>query len=205
MELLSTKDFADRIEISSTMVNKYIDKGKIGEDAIHVNKKNGRKQIDFIVGLQYYAIYNDISNLQYIIDNPDVLTQLDIPGQPKPPEDKGTKPVKEKKEKKVSSEQLQILESERREKSAKAQLAELNLNKALGLLVNFDEVKKVLHSFGAEIRLALEAIPDREIDNIFSANDRGEAHLILTLAIKNALTALTKIEDKVVVKPSSKK
>jgi hypothetical protein len=205
MESISIKEFARRVEISDTMIHRYIDAGKIGPDAWELNEKNGRRMILFETAFQYWAIYNEVKNLEYVLENPECLNFLELPKE----EEKKNKEPKDKKPKKEkagpSSQQLELLESERREKSAKAQLAELNLNKALGLLVNFDEVKKVLHSFGAEIRLALEAIPDREIDNIFSANDRGEAHLILTLAIKNALTALTKIEEKVVIKPSAKK
>jgi hypothetical protein len=201
-ELISIREFGRRVELSDTMIKNYINAGKIGPDAIHKNKKNGRPELDFIVALQYWAIYNEIHELQYIIDNPDVLKLIEIDSKPAEATTQKEKPAKAKKEKKeISSEQLSILESDKRLSSAKAQLAEVNLEKALGNLVSINDVKKALYNFGAQIRIALEAIPDRSIDNIFAAKDRSEAHFILTNEIKRALLDLTDVDNKLYIKP----
>lgn len=198
MELISTSEFARRVELSNTMINKYIHAGKIGPDAIHENKKHpDKKLIDFLTALQYFAIYNDIADLKYIIDHPDILTKIETyvpPVVEKSPEKSTRKKNKEIRQ--VGEDQLSILESDRRHSAAKAQLAEINLEKALGNLVSIAEVKKALYNFGASIRLKLEAIPDRAIDNIFSAQDRSEAHFILTNEIKSALQELTNVDSK---------
>lgn len=73
----------------------------------------------------------------------------------------------------------------------KDRLAELELKQKTGELVRKEDVYKVLFAFGQQMRIALLAIPDRNIDEILAAKTRADAHNALTTAIHGVLTDLT--------------
>lgn len=76
---------------------------------------------------------------------------------------------------------------------SKAKLAELDFQRKKGALVNKDQVYKALFAAGQEVRATFQAIPDRHIDEIFSAKTRNEAHEILYGVISKALETLADI------------
>lgn len=90
---------------------------------------------------------------------------------------------------------LEILESERREKSAKARLAEINLLERQGKLVDKDKQNKTLFQFGIQMRDKIMSVPTRVIDQIRAADTRNEAELILTLELNKSLQSLSEFKE----------
>lgn len=74
----------------------------------------------------------------------------------------------------------------------KAQRELLKLKTESGELVNKDAVYKELFEFGKEVRMSLQAIPDRIIDQLITLN-RNEAHKLLTESINETLSKLSNI------------
>ena len=72
----------------------------------------------------------------------------------------------------------------------KAQLDLLKLKTESGQLVNKEEVYKEIYAYGKEIRMSLQAIPDRIIDQLLTM-DRNDAHKLLTESINESLIKLT--------------
>ena len=85
-------------------------------------------------------------------------------------------------------------EAKRIREIVEAQLASLELKEKKGDLVRKENVYKELFSFGQQLRVALLAIPDRNIDLILSASNRAEAHQLLTGEIHGVLEEITKTE-----------
>ena len=71
-----------------------------------------------------------------------------------------------------------------------AKALELKVKKAEGLVVDKQKVYSALFSFGKEMRVNMQAIPDRFIDQILAAGSRNEAHTVLFNAISDALESL---------------
>lgn len=86
---------------------------------------------------------------------------------------------------------LEILESERRNKSATARIKEIELLEKQGRLVDKAKQDKTLFQFGIQIRDKVMSIPQRVIDQIRAADTRNEAELILTIELNKALDLLS--------------
>ena len=86
--------------------------------------------------------------------------------------------------------------AQRYEAVFKAKLRELEYKERAGELVNKDEVYSQLYAVGQEIRSALQAVPDRVIDDVRAAGNRNEAHQILFDAISDALEHLSEINER---------
>lgn len=81
-------------------------------------------------------------------------------------------------------------EGKRVEMITKARMAQLELAKARGKLVERAKVDDEFFNLGAVIRTALQGIPDKYLDNILAAGTRQEAHSILYTAITDSLESL---------------
>ena len=81
-------------------------------------------------------------------------------------------------------------EAQRKQIIIKAQLDLLKLKTESGQLVNKEEVYKEIYAYGKEIRMSLQAIPDRIIDQLITM-DRNDAHKLLTESINESLIKLT--------------
>ena len=82
----------------------------------------------------------------------------------------------------------------------KAKILELQMKEKQGSLVDKQFVYKTLFEAGQEVRSALQAIPDRVIDNILAARSRNDAHKILFDAISDALEQLSDIQKRDITK-----
>lgn len=71
----------------------------------------------------------------------------------------------------------------------KARLGKLKAEKEKGSLVDKDQMYKEMFEFGKEIRLSIQAIPDRIIDQLITL-DRNAAHKMLSEEINKALEKL---------------
>jgi hypothetical protein len=76
----------------------------------------------------------------------------------------------------------------------KARLGKLKAEKEKGSLVDKDEMYREMFEFGKEIRIAVQAIPDRIIDQLITL-DRNAAHKMLSEEINKALEKLASDEQ----------
>ncbi len=120
--------------------------------------------------------------------------QLDLEPEPETKEKKTRylPPAPEPNE--MDTGKLEILESEKREKSAKARMAEMNLAERQGKLVDKAKQDKALFQLGIEIRDKIMAVPKRVVDLIRAADDRNEAELLLTIELGKTLNALSEFK-----------
>jgi len=63
--------------------------------------------------------------------------------------------------------------------------------KEQGVYVERDKVYSQLFEFGKHLRVALQSIPNRVVDNMLAARSRNEAFNILSEAINETLEQLT--------------
>lgn len=87
-------------------------------------------------------------------------------------------------------------EALRKDLIIKANLNALKLRMKEGEVVEKSKVYKELFSFGKQIRLRFQSIPDRIIDDVLAAPGRNEAHMILFNAISDVLEELTGTGEK---------
>ena len=88
-------------------------------------------------------------------------------------------------------ENITISEARRRNEIYKAEISRVTTLKTIGLYVEKEKVYHELFRFGVQIRNALQAIPDRHIDNILASDSRALAHQILLNAIHEVLGKLS--------------
>lgn len=84
------------------------------------------------------------------------------------------------------------VEADRKLTLIKAQRELLKLKTESGELVNKESVYKELYELGKEVRISLQSIPDRIIDNII-VMDRNEAHQLLLNSINDVLEKIDNI------------
>jgi hypothetical protein len=88
-----------------------------------------------------------------------------------------------------------VAEAERKKTIILAQRELLKLRAESGELVNREEQERAGFEFGKEIRITMQAIPDRIIDQLITL-DRSAAHRLLLDSINEALTKLSEMEIK---------
>jgi hypothetical protein len=59
MEIISIREFARRVDASDTTIRKYINRGKIGRDAIIKNEETGQPKLYYEKALEYWLQYNE--------------------------------------------------------------------------------------------------------------------------------------------------
>jgi hypothetical protein len=89
-----------------------------------------------------------------------------------------------------------MVEIKRMISEVELQLKALELRERKGQLVDKDKVYAALFNVGKEMRQNLEIIPDRIIDDLFSAPSRNEAHTMLAEAIAEALEKFAEISNR---------
>lgn len=83
-------------------------------------------------------------------------------------------------------------EADRIRKIFEAQVKGIELKRLNGELVNKDEVNKQLFALGQQLKSNIMGLPDKVIDNILATKTRGEAHLLLTNELHEALESVVK-------------
>jgi len=195
-ERVSQREYARRLNVSNTAVSKAVEEGKISKGWDKKTKKIIVEKADAEWGNLHRHVEPDVSEITARI-KPYDPEQIE---QPKPkaeikklkvdPDDTETQALIELNDFNLSS-KTPFAEALRVEKVARAKLAEIELNKAIGLLVVKDAVHKQLFAFGQEVRQALLVVPDRCIDSVIAAKNRSEAHNILSKELHEALEKLT--------------
>ena len=193
MEKLSIRQFADVIGVSDTAVRKAIKSGKI-YDSIDWSVPH-RPKIDPIKAAEEWGKNYDPTHGQHdeLISGVKVVAKTDAA---KPKREKPSaqfEVVREAPEAHPAQGGRSIAEIKRQTAEVKLRLAAVELKQKQGQLVDKDQVYRSLFAAGQEMRTALQAIPDRCIDNILSASNRTEAHTILYKEITDALERLSEI------------
>lgn len=179
-EKISKREFARRVGVSETAIRKAIKDGRIVKG---YDPEGKRKSIIYEVALEEYSANHD--PVRATIKKPKTR-------KPKP---EALQDIQADAEVAVAVEddgQLHIdFNKSRAEKMAyEAKIKKIEYNQKQGLLVERDAVYKALYSKGKEIRTALEAIPDRIVDDVLASQTRNEGHSLITKAINEVLTIL---------------
>jgi transcriptional regulator with XRE-family HTH domain len=213
MENISIREFARRVGTSDMTIRKYLKKGKIPESAIVLDENQKPSGLFFEEALEAWKKYNSYTPLVEQEEKPlpkiikaakqHAGTAVSLSERIVHAKERKAQQLKDAghpEQTEMDMEKMEVLEAERREKSAKAQLAEINLEERIGKLVNKAEVEKSLFTFGIEIRDNIMSIGDRVIDLIRAADDRQEALNILNIELNKALYALS--QPRQLTKPS---
>ncbi len=92
---------------------------------------------------------------------------------------------------------LDIADSKRLQEHYKAELAKIELEEKQKALVSAIQVKKDLYSFGVEVRVAMQGIPDACVDKVLlNAGDRRKAKREIADAVEFALNKLTEVVER---------
>ena len=159
-EVISKREFAKRVGVTDTAINKAIQKGFIE----HGVDSNGK--------LIYEVALGEWNNRPKSIQEAN-KNQLE-------------KEVKEN----GGDNFVSFNEAKRREALLKVQMLAIEIKERKGELVERVKVDNELFDLGAIIRTSLQGIPDKHIDNILACATRQEAHSILYKAITESLEAL---------------
>lgn len=89
-----------------------------------------------------------------------------------------------------------LQDSKRIEAHYKAEIARMNKEEREGSLVSKEAVKRELHSFGVEVRVAIQSIPDRVVDEVIGKTDRNEVIRIIAKEIDEQLNKLTEVVER---------
>lgn len=169
---LSIRAYAKRIGVSHASIQKAIKAGKISK-----GYDSETKTINPDIADQEYGFQTEIKKIGEKLKENISQQQLDAYS--------GVDVVEIQ-----ISHQDTAPEALRKQIIIKAQLDLLKLKTESGQLVNKEEVYKEIYAYGKEIRMSLQAIPDRIIDQLLTM-DRNDAHKLLTESINESLIKLT--------------
>lgn len=124
----------------------------------------------------------------------DTLVKKPIKSSDKPKENTKIK-KKDEGDPLVAKDDDSYAEALRKSTIIKANTDALKLREREGQLVEKQKVFKALFSFGKEIRLKFQSIPDRVIDELLASPGRNEAHIVLSNAISDVLDDITNVSE----------
>jgi hypothetical protein len=208
-EEISIREFGRRTGEVDTTIRRFKEKGIIPAEAFGIHPKNGRPTVYYELAYTHYAAFRGIDPTPPSFKEEPEPEPAPVIPEEKPKKKTAGQVIKEENERQAPTAKTpkpgagnadalntsaQYAQADLREKKAKAELAELNLEEKRGNLVPKAEVTKNLYEFGAVIKNQILSVPDRVIDSVYSAADRGEAHRILTFELTDALTRLSDID-----------
>jgi len=190
-EWIILEDYAKTLSVSPTAVKKAIESGRIPASAISYGNIGGRSGQN-----KRILINKKIADIAWIeTENPNqgrrteegreaiqrMRSQMETNGVSEPVTN-SYQSAQHHEEKTV----ITLAEAQRRERAAKATLAQLELLKAQGIIVQKDVVYKQLFEAGQQLRDAIMAVPDRIVSEIVAAK---ENHTLIRKIITEALAA----------------
>jgi len=173
--LLSIREYARRKGCSDTAVHKAIKAEKIVKGVDYTNPK--RPKINPDIADKEWSAFKDPDYRRRARNGKEIFEEEVKPSEPV---ETATNPRTD----------TSLAAAKRAQAVYKAKILELEMKQKQGSLVDRDQVYKALFAAGQEVRSALQAVPDRFIDNILAARSRNEAHSILSNAIADALEKL---------------
>lgn len=173
VQKLSMRKYAAILGVSHTAVAKAVKSG-------HIEKGFDKETKKIIVGIANSEWGNDvkeknnnkqISNIEETLLTETLLSEKDLP--------------------QVRTD-ISFTEARRRKEIYNAEIARITAYKEQSLYVEKEKVFMQLFEYGKQIRIALQSVPDRIIDNVLIAKNRYEGHQLITEAINEALEQLSK-------------
>lgn len=186
---VSLNEFAKRMGVKRDTVLKAMNAGKIHSEAIGGSKKTPRLFYE-IAARQWAENYSP----KYV-QKPELEKKLMLmrpaTGNEETAGDESNEPETDDDIIKISK-RAPLAEAKRVESIHRAKIAELDLRERKGELIEKRKADQEYYAAGQVVRVALQSIPDKIIDNILAAQTRMEAHGVLTAAIIEALESLAK-------------
>lgn len=166
-DFLNLTEYGKHRGVSDVMVGKAIREGKIVKGVVVIQ---GRKLVDWRIADEEWDKHKN-------------------PARPR--ETKGTRNKVDAEPPKVEA--GSYADIKRMKEALIAKKLDLEIKKREGKLVDKDAVYRALFTYGQEIRMNLEGMPDRVINKIISkANDPHAARLVLVNEIEHILLELSK-------------
>lgn len=166
-DLVSILKFASMRGVSDARVHAAIKEGKIKQGIVTVK---GRRWIDPEIASKEWDKHLD------------------------PTHKRVTRAAKKQKEEAdiESPDGITLAQVKIKQEIIRTQKMNLDYQKRKGTLVEKDAVYKALFDYAQEIRIELESIPDKVVDDMLAAADRHKARTILVEAIEDSLILLSK-------------
>lgn len=181
-ELVSRNQFAELVGCTGGRVSQAIKEGLISEENL---VRDGKR----VIGIRWEKAMDDWSENYDQGDNPtskvgDTMREWQDKkrGGPMKLDDVG--------------EIRALNESKRVEAHYKAEIARMDKEEREGELVRKEHVRKQLHSFGVEVRIAIQSVPDRVVDKVMGSTDRTEVIRTITEEINEQLNKLTEVVER---------
>jgi hypothetical protein len=181
---ISIREYARRRGVSDTAVRKAINSGKIERGRVFNDK--GAPEILESIANEEWAQYAPVVKPAKATTVTPIQSAKPAAPNPTPPA-----PVVPHEAPKPQAGTIAAARLVKEQLNAK--LLEIELKEKLGKLVDKDKVYAALFSAGKELRVNLQTIPDRHIDDILAAPSRNEAHTILYNAIAEVLEQITEL------------
>lgn len=171
---ISIKQFARDLGISDVAVHKAIKSGKI-EHGLVRDEKNRPWIIPDIAMAEWGNKFDPNYVRSHQLADKLLGSKSEEQEHPETPGKRSTAELK------------RLLSEVRLQKEA------IELRRMKGELVEKAQVYSNLFAYGQEVRQHFEMLPDRTIDAILAARSRAEAHEVLTVAIGEALHAMSNV------------
>lgn len=184
MEIISIREFSRRVNVSDTAIRKAMNAGHIVRGKV---VDNGMPKINFEAAKQEWDIYQ---SQQGKAIKP-TTTPTPQPVKQAAPTPTPPAPVAQGEALKPQAGTLAAARLVKEQLNAK--LLEMEVKEKMGKLVDKDRVYANLFAAGQELRINLQTLPDRYIDDIRAAGSRNEAHTILLKAINEVLTEIAEL------------
>ena len=175
-QLISIREFARRKGVSDTAIHKHIKAGHLKECIRQLS--NGRPALVADIAEREWTEFGAGTHSAHFTKSKRSNGHIVAQSGGSLPQSDGT-----------------MLAAKKAKEVYAAKLAQLNYERAAGMMVSKEKVYKAFYAVGAELKQAIEKIPDRIIDDILSATDRHEAHAILYAALNEALEKLSNFEN----------
>lgn len=164
-KLISILAYAKLRGVSDARVHHAIKEGKIKKGVVTVK---GRRWIDPEIANAEWDKYKD------------------------PTHKRVTRAVKQEREAADPSLGPTMSEIKLKQEAIRTKKMHLEYEKKKGTLVEKDAVYQALFAYAQEIRIEIESLPDKVVDDMLAAPDRHRARTILVEAIEDALLTLSK-------------
>ena len=192
-DFVSQKEYSKHVGCDVVIIDRAIKAGKIPADCITVNPVNKYKLIDVIRadqawGKEYMQTRRRPNKRQAAKDQPQQHVKEIIKQVPADqPASVGDMPELGAK--------TSYNEADRQKKIYEAQLLQLKLEEERGGLVRMETIKKAFYDSAHIVRDSFISLADRVIDQVYSAENRNTAHIILQTEINIVLESFAKIPE----------
>jgi len=189
------EDYAKTLSVSPTAVKKAINNGRIPASAISFGNfggRNGQNKRVFINKTEADIAWVNTENVSQGRRTPEAKAAVQRLREELSLNGENVQPAKkESKEKNMT-----LSEAQRREKIAKAEIAQIELLRLKGSLVQKDVVYKQLFEVSRTLRDKIMSVPDRILSEIVAAQgNQTQIRIILTEALALSLEELSNIKN----------